>query len=161
MKRLFINIKEPESRSTWGCRVWRCARIALMNMQQSHTSLYLNCAASKAPALCYLCSRGGPPALHVAAGMAGACHAPHLLQPIPYMHCPSAMHHAPTNSQGCAEHALTLGEEQDGVSLSCRVLLPVTEGGRRAIWKTSEYCRLVDLMKNVIFIQMAHLKSMN
>lgn len=64
---------------------------------------------------------GGPPAPHIAAGMAGACHAPHLLQPIPYMHCPSAMHHAPTNSQGCAEHALTLGEEQDGVSLSCRV----------------------------------------
>lgn len=54
------------------------------------------------------------------------------------------------------QHRAALGEEPQ---LSC--LLPVTEGGRRVIWKTSEYCRLVDLMKNVIFIQMAHLKSMN
>lgn len=103
----------------------------------------------------------GPPAPHAAAGMAGACYAPHLLQPIPHMHCPSAMHCAPTNSQGCAEHALKLGDEQDGDEPQLSCLLPVTEGGRRAIWKTSEYCRLVDLMKNVIFIQMADLKSMN
>ena len=40
-------------------------------------------------------------------------------------------------------------------------LLLVTELVRRAIWKMSKYCGLVGLMKSVIFIQMALLKSIS